>query len=123
MGIRIDTQADINFGIAATAVTVTHVRFRRASDDAQPVVLALSSAVAIAANQGMRIRSGMFDLVYKSGPLGNVHMLAVVEGYWGASGSRLSIEIDLMTSTTSVVSVGGYSQQSYDDWNITTEND
>ena len=123
MGIRIDTQDDINFGIAAAAVSVSHVRFRRASDNGQPVVIALSSAVDIALNQGMRIRSGMFDLVYKSGPLTNAHMLEVVEGYWGASGSRTNMEIDLMTSNSSVVSVSGYSQQSYDDWDITTEND
>ena len=123
MGIRVDTQGDINFGIAAAAISISHVRFRRASDNAQPVVLALAATVAIAANQGMRIRSGMFDLVYKSGPLGNVHMLAVVEGYWGASGSRLDIEVDLMTSSTQVVTVGGYSQQSYDDWLITSEAD
>ena len=41
MGIRIDTQDDINFGIAAAAVSVSHVRFRRASDNGQPVVIAI----------------------------------------------------------------------------------
>ena len=123
MGIRIDSQDAITFGIAATAVPITHVRFRRASDDGQPVIVALPNTVNILANRGMRIPSGMFDLVYKAGPFGNAHMLALVEGYWGQSGSRTNMEVDLMTSSSSVVAVAGYSQQSYENWIITEEAD
>ena len=123
MGIRIDSQDAITFGIAAAAVAITHVRFRRASDDGQPVVVALPNTVNILANRGMRIPSGMFDLVYKSGPFGNTHMLALVEGYWGASGSRTEMEVDLMTSANAVVDVAGYSQQTYENWIITEEAD
>ena len=98
MGIRIDSQDAITFGIAGAAVAITHVRFRRASDNGQPVVVALPNTVNILANRGMRIPSGMFDLVYKAGEFGNEHMLALVEGYWGQSGSRTEMEVDLMTS-------------------------
>ena len=123
MGVRVDTQGDINFGVMNSSVTVSHVRFRRASDDGQPVVLALSSPVTASSGEGFRIRSGMFDIVYKSGPLGNAHMLAVVESYWGASGSRTEMEVDLMTNDSTVVSDSGYSQQSYNNWSIATEAD
>ena len=123
MAIRVDTSGDIIFGIMSAQVTVTHARFRRASDDGQPVVYALPASVVANANEGLRIRSGMFDLVYKAGPFGNTHMRAVIESYWGAAGSRTAMEVDLMTSSTVVVADSGYSQQSYSAWAITEEND
>ena len=62
-------------------------------------------------------------MVYPSGDLTDTHMLALVEGYWGSSGSRTSMEIDAMTSDSLVVSVGGYAQQDVDAWTISTEAD
>lgn len=124
MAVRVDTQDNIDFGILVGAnISVTHVRFRRASDNGQPVVVQLGAAVPVATNQGMRIPSGSFDLVYKSGPLTNAHMLAVIESYWGTSGSRTEMDIDLMTNSTTVVGDAGYSQQQYDNWAVSTEND
>ena len=123
MAIRVDTSGDIIFGIMSAQVTVTHARFRRASDDGQPVIYTLPANVVANANEGLRIRSGMFDLVYKAGPLGNTHMKAVVESYWGAAGSRVAFEVDLMTDDSTVVTDSGYSQQSYSAWAITEEAD
>ena len=123
MAIRVQTQDAIIFGIVTAAVAATHVRFRRGSDDGQPVVKALPATVNAAANEGLRLPSGMLDVVYPAGDLGNTHMRVVVEGYWGASGSRTEMEIDLMTSSSQVVSASGYSQQSYDNWAVSEESD
>lgn len=123
MAIRVDSNAAITFGVMSAQVVVSHVRFRRGSDDAGEVVYELPSAITVPADQGLRIPSGMFDLVYKAGPFGNTHMQSLVEAWWGATGSRTSIEVDAMTSSSAVVSDSGYSQQSFDGWLITTEAD
>ena len=68
--------ADVNFGTFAAAVTVTHVRCRRASDNAQPVVKAIT-AVAVGASEQFQLDAGDIDWLYRSGELGDTHMQAV----------------------------------------------
>lgn len=126
MAVTVKSQDDINFGVAGSAVRITHVRFRRGRDDGQPVVIALPQPVNIAVNRGMVITSGSFSIKYRSAPLGNTHMDALVKLYWQ---ERLSdpkgtvMEVDLMTSSTQVVTVSGYSQQQYHNWLFGTEAD
>lgn len=129
MAIRVQTQADITFttgaGLAG-AETITGVRFRRASDDGQPVIIPLSPSLAFRAAEPMTIPSGMMDVLYVSGDLTDAHMLALVEGYWGTSGSRVAMEIDLLTANAGAGTVSddtNYRQQSYSDWDITSEAD
>ena len=122
MAVRVQNGADINFGTFGAAATVTHVRVRRASDDGQPVVAQLSASVAVASDEQFQIDEGNLDFLYPSGDMGDTHMQAVVEAYWGSGGS-LSMEIDAMTDATTVVSVSGYSQQTFGDWDVSTETD
>ena len=122
MAVRVQNGADINFGTFGAAATVTHIRIRRASDNGQPVVKALASSVAVAANTPFQIDENNLDILYPSGDLTDAHMKAVVESYWGVGGT-LNMEIDAMTDATTVVAVSGYSQQSTSDWGISTETD
>ena len=122
MAVRVQNGANINFGTFGAEATVSHVRIRRASDNGQPVVKALSSPVAVGSGEQFQIDAGNLDIVYPAGDLGNTHMRAVVEAYWGSGGS-LSMEIDAMTDSSTPVAVSGYSQQSTSDWDISTEAD
>ncbi len=122
MAIEVKNGANLNFGTFAAAVRVTHVRFRRASDDGQPVVKQLASAVQVAANEQFQFDEGDLKVKYPSGDLTDAHMEELVEGYWGSGGST-EMEVDAMTSGSAVVSVGGYAQQSTSDWDIAAVSD
>lgn len=117
MAIRVQTQDNINFGTFAAAATVTHVRVQKGG--AAPVVKALAASVAVGAGDQAQINSGDLDIVYPAGQTTNTHMLAVVNPYWDSE----TFQVDLMTSSTAVVSDSGYSQQTYSNWAISQEAD
>ena len=119
MAVRVRNGSDINFGTFGASRTVTHIRIRRASDDGQPVVKQLASPVTVGASEQFQIDTNNLVFRYPSGDVTDAHMQALVEGYWG-SGGTTSMEIDAMTSASAVVSVGGYNQQSTNDWDIDT---
>ncbi|MCY4470293.1 MAG: hypothetical protein OXC08_16385 [Thiotrichales bacterium] len=126
MAIRVQTQADINFGMAAAAVVVSHVRAQDA-DNTTPLIKELPVAIQIAAGAPMRIPSGLLDFVYPAGELSNDHMLEVLRPHWGdadadGNGNR-NMRIDLMTDAATPVAVGGYNQQQYANWGISAEAD
>ena len=122
MAVQIANGAAINFGTFGAAATVTHIRFRRGSDDGQPVVKALATAKAVGNGEEFEIPEGGLTVRYPSGDVTDAHMRALVEGYWGTGGS-LSVEIDAMTNATTPVAVTGYSQQTTNDWDVTTPAD
>lgn len=117
MTIRIKNGDDINFGAFGAAATVTHVRVRRASDDAGAVVIALREAVAVAQNNEFQIDTGKLIIDHPEGNVGVPYVRKLVEGFWGSGGST-SMEVDAMTDATTVVSVTGYSQQTTADWDL-----
>ncbi len=117
MAIRIQTQDDVIFGTMAAAVTATHGRFQKAG--VAPVVRALAASVTAAAGERLRIPSGLMDVVYPAGQLNNTHMLAVLNPYWDGE----TFQLDLMTSSTAVITDTGYSQQTYSNWAISEEAD
>ncbi len=126
MAIRVQTQADIEFGTAGAAVTVTHVRAQDA-DDSTPLIKQLPQPIQIAAGAPMRIPSGLLDFVYPAGELTNDHMLEVLRPHWGdndadGNGNR-NMVVDLMTDAATPVAVGGYNQQQYANWGISAEAD
>ena len=131
MAIRVQNSSDIFFGargvpISLTSVVVTHIRIRRASDDGQPIIIALPSATTIDMGDTIKIATGAIDIIYKSGQLNNQHMLAVVESYWGESTSRTAMEVDLLTAVNpSIVVVNDprYSHSTVTEWTITAESD
>lgn len=117
MAVRVQTQDDIVFGTMAASVTATHARFQKAGN--APVVRPLSANVTAASGESLRIPSGDLDVVYPANELTNDHMKALVDSYWDSE----TFQLDLMTSSTVVVSDTGYSQQTYSNWSITTESD
>lgn len=118
MAIRVQTQADINFGNAGAAVSVTHIRLRE-DDDSLPIVKQLPNPIQIAPGAPMRIPSGLYDLVYPAGDMGNAHMLDILRPYW----TNRAMEVDLMTDANTPVAVAGYAQQPYSNWSISQEAD
>ena len=117
MAVRVQSQAIISFGTMAVMVTATHVRIQKAG--VTPVVKQLDSSVVVAANEVLRIPSGSIDMVYPRGEFTDAHMRAMIDPYWDGE----TFQIDLMTSSTNVISTSGYSQQTYSNWAISTEAD
>ena len=117
MAVRVQTQADIAFGVMDAQVVVSHVRFQKAG--AIPVVKALASSLTVAIGERLRVPSGMWDMVYPSGDFTDAHMRAMIDVYWDGE----TFQLDAMTDDSTVVSDNGYSQQTYSDWAISNEND
>ena len=118
MTTRVQTQGDLVFGIMADAeVTATHARFRRTAAPQNPVVKQLNNPVTAAVTERLRVPSGDLDVVYPEGETSDGHMTAVVTPYWDG----VEFQVDLMTSANNVVGDSGYSQQTYDNWAISTE--
>ena len=126
MGILVSNGEAIAFGTFAAAQSITAFRFRRASDDGQPVLRRFATAVSVGIGEEAQFAIGALDIKYNSGDLTDAHMQALVEGYWGASGSRTSMEIDLMeggSGSETVCDDTNYSQQSSSNWTVATEAD
>ncbi len=116
MAIRVQNGSALNFGLFASAATVTHIRVQKAGTDA--TVKSITN-VAVGANDTFVIPAGDFDVVYPSGDMTNAHMDALVRSYWDGE----TFQIDAMTSGTQVVSVNGYSQETHNGWTFTSEAD
>ena len=117
MTIRVEPSTTLVFGVMSAEVVVTHVRFRRVSAPAAPVVKVLGSSVTIDAGERLRIPSTAMDMTYPEGDMTNTHMRELVDGYWDGE----EFQIDCMTASNTVVSDSGYSQQTHDAWTITNE--
>ena len=118
MAFRVRNPAAINFGIMDSAVAATHIRFRVASNNGQPVVVDVADVNA-AAGEGLRLNINQFAIKYNSGPLTDAHMQAAIQDYWDGVG----FEIDAMTDANTVVADPGYSQQTYSGWAFDTPAD
>ena len=119
MAIRVQTQADIVFGNAGAQVTMTHVRIRRNTNPQRPIVKQLVAPVVVLAGSPMTLPSGLLDIVYPAGDLGNTHMRGLVDPYW----NNQTMQVDMMTDANTVVAVGGYAQKTYSNWAISEEAD
>lgn len=119
MAIRVQTQADIGFGNAGAQVTMTHVRVRRVNNPQRPIVKQLVAPVVVLAGSPMQLPSGLLDIVYPAGDLGNTHMRGLVDPYW----NNVTMQVDMLTDANTVVAVAGYSQQTYSNWAISEEAD
>ena len=114
MAFRVRNSNTLDFGVMAAAVAATHTRFRRASDNGQPVVVALDSTVNVSAGERLRMPTNMLRVKYNSGDLTDAHMEEAIQDYWDA----VEFEIDMMTSSTVVITDSGYGQQTTDAWSF-----
>ncbi len=119
MAFRVRNTDTLSFGIMAAAVAATHVRFRRASDDGQPVVHPLNATVNVAIGERLRLPANMLAVKYNSGDLPDAHMDEAIRDYWNG----VSFEVDMMTSANAVVGDSAYSQQATDAWTFDTPAD
>lgn len=125
MAIKFENDGELNFGNAGAQVVITHGRVKKTgANNNTRVVRPLSSPITIPSGQPIKIADGDIDLVFPTGQListdDHKFMAAVVTAYLAATSS---IEVDLMTSTTAVISVSGYSMQTHTAWTVTEEAD
>ena len=123
MAVRVQTNADIIFGIMAAEQTATHARVQDNTGN-DPIVRELAAPVTAAAGERLRIPSGSLDIVYPAGQAtaptdANGHIEAIARAYWGAR----TMQIDLMTDDSTPITDSGYSQQTYANWQFSTEAD
>ena len=119
MAFRVRNTDTLVFGIMAGSVAATHARFRRGSDNGQPVVRALTAVVNASAGERLRLPANMLAVKYNSGDLTDDHMDEVARDYWDG----VEFEVDLMTSNSVVIADSGYSQQTTDSWSFDTPGD
>ena len=119
MAIRWEPDAELVFGIMADAeVVATHARIRD-NAGANPVVKQLTAAVTAAVGERLVMPVNMLDLVFPAGQFTNAFMSNVAL----ADLAGVSLQVDLMTDDSTVVSDSGYSQQTHDGWTASQEND
>ena len=119
MAVRVQTQADINFGNMAAQVTATHARFQKPGASPRPVVRQLAAPVTVAAGAPLLLPNGLMDIVYPAGDLNNTHLRGLIDPYW----ANQNFQIDMMTDANTVVADANYRQQTYSNWSITEEAD
>ena len=112
MAFRVRNTNAINFGVVTANTIVNHGRFRLASDNSAPVVIAFTGPVSAMAGRQLRIPPLGMQVIYNKGALTNDHLEAAVRPYW----EDVPFEVDLMVDNTSVVGDSGYSQQATDAW-------
>ena len=120
MAIKVENSDALVFGVLEVETVATHGRFKKTgAPDNTRITRQLTAAVTVAVGERLRIPANSLDVVYKTGQLVDPHMDALVKAYW----SGASFEVDLMTNATTVITTTGYSQQTTDAWDFTTEND
>lgn len=122
MAIKVSTQATVDFGLFAAAATVTHLRLQPATvsqQRARRIVKAFPASISVGANERFQIAAGDISITYPRGDLTDTHIEAMVDPLWDS----VTWQIDAMTSASTPVAVSGYSQQTYDDWDISTVSD
>jgi len=122
MAIKVSTQATVDFGLFAAAATVTHLRLRPATvsqQRARLILAAFPASISVGANERFQIAAGDISITYPAGDLNNTHIKAMVDPLWDS----VTWQIDAMTSVSAPVAVSGYSQQTYDDWDISAIDD
>ena len=118
MAIRIEPNDEIVFGLMADGpVTATHARFQKTGGTA--TVKRLISDITAAVNEELYIPANMLDQIFPAGDYPNGLMDEILSPYF----SGQSINIDLMTDSTTVVDDSGYSRQTYSDWQLSQESD
>ncbi len=127
MAIEIKNGAPFRFGNFGARTVVTALRFRRASDDGQPVITRLANAVTVESGDPFVVDEGELKIKYPSGDLTDEHMAEALETYWGINAARTAattrMEIDAMTGASgseAAVTASGYAQQALGDWDVAT---
>ena len=123
MAVRIEPDADIEFGTMGAAVDVTAVRVRPTASTSDAILRRLASTLSVPNGSALQIPAGSFDVVIPSGEIGNDFMEWLVTQGWSSS---TSMQVDCMTGNAgseTPVTTTGYSQQTVTAWTVSTEAD
>ena len=118
MAVRAENGTALNFGVFATETVVTHARV--SVGNAELATRPLTTSRTIEAGGQARFPIGNIDLVFPANQLENAGLNGILAEYFDGTNTLV---IDLMTSSTNVVTTSGYSQQSSADWDLSNEND
>ena len=118
MAVRIQNTAEINFGNAGAAVTITHWRIRKGTVNL--VLRGVATSRTLAVGQPMKVEAGEIDVVFPKGQCEDAGIQDAWNNWFTGGGGVL---IDLMTSDANVVAVSGYSQQTVAAFTLSIEND
>ena len=118
MAIRVENSTELDFGIVTQAVTVTHIRCRRTADTGDEITIDSQDRVA-AIGRRLKINARELDFVFADGGISRHLNRSMVDALF----ANKEWQIDLMTDASTVVSAGGYSQQTHTAWRITEEAD
>ena len=118
MAVRVRNSAVLDFGIVTADVTATHIRGQRTDDTDDGFLI---DAVDVAAEAGNRLTVpiGGVNVLFPDGGISRHLNRSMVDAFF----ANEAYQIDLLTDASTVVSVGGYSQQSHSAWNITEQAD
>ena len=116
MAIRVENGAEVEFGPLDAETVVTHARVGFGTQVL--TVRPLAQNKTIDANGKGVFDIGDIDLVFPSGQLDDDGLSEVLKLYF-----EQAVWIDIMTDDSTVVSAGGYSQQTLNNWTRTKEND
>ena len=119
MAVQVSNREQLNFGTLSGDTRVTHGRIRRASDDVAPIVKQFAAPINAQASNALIVNAGAIDVIHNEGETTDAYIQKLVEGYWGVTGNT-SMEVDLMSSATTVISDPNYSQLTVNKWDITT---
>ena len=118
MGIRVSNTSQQNFGTAGAATTVTHGRVQT-PDGTVTLLKQFTTPINVQQSNALIVNAGAIRVNHAEGDAPNNYVQKLVEGFWGASGTN-TFNVDLMVSSSAVVTVSGYQQQAVSAWTIAT---
>ena len=116
MAVTVTNTNQINFGTITSNQTITHLRVQK-TDGTFPITTALGSTINAQASNALIVNAGDIDLIHEEGAFPQNYYENLVQSFWGVAGTT-SMQVDLLTSSTAVVSDSGYRQQTVNQWTI-----
>lgn len=116
MAVRVENGEVLNFGVFGADATVTHARVGFGTTTL--VSAALGKERSVPSGASLEFAVGDIDLVFPSGDMEDDGLSAVLALYFAQE-----VWVDLMTDSSTVVSVSGYSQQTSSTWTRSVESD
>lgn len=118
MAVRIQNGSVLNFGTFGANTSVSHVRVSRGTKKILDGHALTGGAVTVDANGTCQFAVGALDLVFPKGAMEDEGLKQMLDAEFANS-----IKVELMTSTTALVTTSGYAAASSTDWDSSTEND
>ena len=118
MAVRVQNGAILNFGTFLAQTTITHARVTYGANIVTTRPLATNRTIGAGGQAQFAV--GEIDLVFPANQLENAGYNGILSEAFDGTNTFL---VDLLTNATTVVTTGGYSQQSSANWSLSNEAD